>query len=685
MKKNVIFFVIVFIIIGVSVNAQIIDLFSFELKPEVSIPTFGSEELFNMGGGASLAMRLSILPFLAPFAEVRYTIHPTILEKSLTLLSTGLGIGLELFPFSIPRLGFGADLSAGYYMATWEDLSAGDFFFRGAVDVTYRFSSTLSLSLGGSYNHYLSVNDPLYQGIGVFLSGSINLGGLRGGTKIKTDSIELQPIFPIFHAFYDKNTVGTFNLTNQEAGDIQDVRVSFFVKQYMDQPKLSALYPSLGRGKSVEVPLYALFTEDVLRLTESTKVSAEIIIEYSFLGSPHQERISNTLHLHHRNAMIWDDDRKAASFVSAKDPAVLRFSKYTAGLIRQEGNSSINQNLRFAMGLFEGLRLYGLNYVIDPTTPYKELSANKAALDYLQFPYQTLVYKGGDCDDLSIMYAAVLESVGIKTAFITIPGHIYMAFDLDMEEEEALQTFMNPEELIIRDGRAWMPVEITLLNEGFMKAWLVGSKQWQDNVKNDTAAFLELDQAWDLYEPVGIPGEDTRITLPETDNLLGAYNASLSRFINREITPRVEILKKEISGSGNNPRLVNKLGVLYARFGMYGKARVQFEQAARRNYALSLSNLGNIEYLEKNYKEALAYYMKALDRRPKDKTALLGIARAQYELENYPEADSTYAVVQNLYPKLAESYTYLTSVSDGLARASSAATRRTGGAEWNEE
>jgi len=118
---------------------------------------------------------------------------------------------------------------------------------------------------------------------------------------------------------------------------------------------------------------------------------------------------------------------------------------------------------------------------------------------------------------------------------------------------------------------------------------------------------------------------------------------------------------------------------------MYGKARVQFEQAARRNYALSLSNLGNIEYLEKNYKEALAYYMKALDRRPKDKTALLGIARAQYELENYPEADSTYAVVQNLYPKLAESYTYLTSVSDGLARASSAATRRTGGAEWNEE
>ena len=37
------------------------------------------------------------------------------------------------------------------------------------------------------------------------------------------------------------------------------------------------------------------------------------------------------------------------------------------------------------------------------------------------------------------------------------------------------------------------------------------------------------------------------------------------------------------------------------------------------------------------------------------------------------------------YVELAESYTYLTSASDGLTRASSAATERTGGAEWNEE
>ena len=32
---------------------------------------------------------------------------------------------------------------------------------------------------------------------------------------------------------------------------------------------------------------------------------------------------------------------------------------------------------------------------------------------------QTLEYRAGDCDDLSILYSALLESVGVETAFIT--------------------------------------------------------------------------------------------------------------------------------------------------------------------------------------------------------------------------------------------------------------------------
>ena len=63
------------------------------------------------------------------------------------------------------------------------------------------------------------------------------------------------------------------------------------------------------------------------------------------------------------------------------------------------------------------------------------------------------------------------------------------------------------------------------------------------------------------------------------------------------------------------------------------------------------------------------------------------MARAQFELENYSEAGDTYRVVQGIDPALAGDYPYLAAASgeEGLARASGAATQRTGGAAWIDE
>ena len=36
-----------------------------------------------------------------------------------------------------------------------------------------------------------------------------------------------------------------------------------------------------------------------------------------------------------------------------------------------------------------------------------------------------------------------MEAVGIETAFITVPGHIFMAFALDMSPAEAKRSFLN--------------------------------------------------------------------------------------------------------------------------------------------------------------------------------------------------------------------------------------------------
>jgi len=112
--------------------------------------------------------------------------------------------------------------------------------------------------------------------------------------------------------------------------------------------------------------------------------------------------------------MTWDDDKRAAAFVSTKDPAVLKFSKNVTSYVKDKASKAINKNFLTALALFESLKLYGMSYAVDPTSPFTERSKSKTAVDYLQFPPQTLNYKAGDCDDLSILYAALLESLGVR-------------------------------------------------------------------------------------------------------------------------------------------------------------------------------------------------------------------------------------------------------------------------------
>lgn len=84
------------------------------------------------------------------------------------------------------------------------------------------------------------------------------------------------------------------------------------------------------------------------------------------------------------------------------------------------------------MGLFESLRLVGLKYSPDPSTPYAAYHKDLAKVDYLQYPYQTLSYKGGDSDDLAVLYAAILESVDVPSALIPLDDEMLVAFCLDM-------------------------------------------------------------------------------------------------------------------------------------------------------------------------------------------------------------------------------------------------------------
>ena len=168
-------------------------------------------------------------------------------------------------------------------------------------------------------------------------------------------------------------------------------------------------------------------------------------------------------------------------------------------------------------------------------------------MDFLQFPRHTLEYNAGDCDDLSICYSAMLESTGIETAFITIPGHIFAAFALTTTPDEARSLFLNPDNLIYKDEKSWIPVEITMIRDGFLKAWDRGARQWRENADSGNARFHSIHDAWQEYEPVGLAASNISLAGVDSAALMARYAATLNRFVEMEIGERVSQLAQQIA------------------------------------------------------------------------------------------------------------------------------------------
>jgi len=553
---------------------------------------------------------------------------------------------------------------------------------EGSGLASFFFSPAFGLGVGASYRHYVSDPTPFYQALRINLGALIRIGAGVGKANIEVPEIYVDPIFPVLYKHYDDHPIGAITIRNAEKGTINNVKVSLFVHQYMDGPKICGIIEEIKKGEEEEVPLYALFTDSVLTVTEGTKVTATFIISYEYSGREPNFELTETIRMYDRNAMTWDDDKKAAAFVTAKDPEILKFSKSIAGRVREHKNKAADLNFRIGMALFEALGLYGVNYVIDPQTPYAEFSKDAMALDYLQFPVQTMDYRAGDCDDLSICYSAMLESAGIETAFITIPGHIFMAFALTTTSDEAKRMFLDPQNLIYRNEKTWIPVEITLIQDGFLKAWDQGAKEWRENVVNGSARFYPIHDAWQDYEPVGLADPGIDLPVLDSEETMERYTAALNRFVEREIGDKVFQLEQQIAQT-NQPRLHNKLGVLYAKYGLLHKAEEQFTYAADADYIPAIINLGNILFLNKEYDKALAYYEKAEREQPDNEKALLGIAMTSYEQDNQGTVRRTFQKIQQKNPQLAEKYSYLVSASKDSSRASSALSG--GSPMWDEE
>ena len=654
---------------------------SFKLTPGGFIPLASSTDLFKVGGGFEAGGEYRLLPFLYATAGLGYTLLPvrSKTEEVVNLFSLGTGAALN---FEVaPDFYTGAYGRAGYYygfVSGGDPSGSGNPFVQGGLYASYRLLPNLSLGIDTSYRHFFGFTSDVAVALGVsyhFYFASKDV--------IEVSEPELR-VLPVLFKYYDRNPVSTMTIRNSSDEPLINLSVHFLAREFMINPKLCAGPLRLEPGEEVEVDLYALFTEEILKVSEGTKVSANISLDCLFQGEEYNKDIVGTLDVVSRNGIVWDDDRKAACFVTAKDPAVLRFAKTVSGLLRDKGESGFDEVLLKAMAVSAALDCYGLAYAQDPATPYAEFSNEDTVIDFLQFPNQTLEYKGGDCDDLSILYCALLESLGIETAFVTVPGHIFAAFRLEGDEQSVLAAFSNRDrkDFIISNGGVWVPVEVTSLSGGFLNAWQLGAQQWNLSAASDQAGFFPVHDAWGVYEPVGYSGLESSIVLPAETEVLDKYEEELALLFRREVEPQIEELKAKISAAPADLKLRNSLGVLYARYGRYDQAlKVLADIQQRGEYVPAYINMGNIYYLKQNYPRARAEFEKALARLPNHPRLILMMARLEDQLDNRDRALALRERLKELAPELAASLSYMQEAGDSTTRS---ADIEEGGVLWED-
>lgn len=539
---------------------------------------------------------------------------------------------------------------------------------RGAGQVAVHVTPAFSVEVGADYAWYAGLAHSMRFRIG----GSIAVEEL--GVPLELVGVQADELYPSLANRYASRSPVTVNVYNRSRFPVRDVRITASSDGLIAGEAAAAEIDVIESGATAETSLRFPLADAAIANSSERAVQIGLAAGGVVSNRDSAPRPLGAVEtaLLGRNSLTWTDDRKAASFVTPTSEAALRLSREVSSVVRGI-DSTLDPMLRFAMAATEAMSVLGIEYAIDPNLPsFVAASANEQVVDYLQYPEDTLRFSSGDCDDLSILFASMLEAAGVPAAFITIPGHLFAAARLSMTPDQAAETFANESDYIVHEGNVWLPVETTIAGEGFVAAWKTGANQWNTASANDEAVLIPIADAWSVYPPASPQELEEERTL-DAGRLESHLERELLRFVQLEFAPQIEALEARIAADRGTVRSYTNLGVLYAQAGLLEPAEAYFAQAIEIDrHPNALMNLGNIRRLQGRLEEALTLYREAELARPSSTELWLSISLTLRELGRDEESERYYARYAERRPANATAYSYL-GTSDSGGRASLAA------------
>jgi hypothetical protein len=343
------------------------------------------------------------------------------------------------------------------------------------------YSAGLSLKYSIAQFDYAYVMPPVLPNESRF---SLSLAVSFRRAKIKLSEPNFEQIYTSRFSDYRDRAIGRVELENEEKEPI-NTKIEFFIPALMEKPEEVASNKVMAPGEKNIIRLRpkSLVREKALTIDAPKSVRAEVRVTYT-RGQKEEitkERTERyTVNLLKTGTVSWKPGPAAANFIAPSDSVIRDFAA-EALKTYQDTLKSIEGpvNLVKAAILFDALGQLGIQYKPDDEKPFVSMIADTSGnnFDEISYPRQTLHpdQRVGDCDDLTVLYAALLEAENIPTAIAFAPGHLYLFVDAGVRPYSAKNLLYDESLYYVNQGRVWIPVDATLIGQSLYKAIYKGA------------------------------------------------------------------------------------------------------------------------------------------------------------------------------------------------------------------
>ncbi|HLQ26516.1 MAG TPA: tetratricopeptide repeat protein [Acidiferrobacterales bacterium] len=476
----------------------------------------------------------------------------------------------------------------------------------------------------------------------------------QNAPRLVLQDLRLDRVFSSAYKQYAHRPVGAVKVKNASGTEYKNLKLSFNIKGYMDFAS-SRQIPLLQANEIQEFPLLASFSNKILNIDEDTGVQVEVKLSFFQDGQESSTEITRPMTIYGKNAIQWANFNMIGSFVTPKDDVLNDFVRQTAARYTVSGGS-LNKNLLTAMTLFDVLSAHGIKYLVDPNSPYSQINAEQ--VDTVQFPRETLKVKSGDCDDLSVLLSAGLENLGIETAMIDVPGHLFMMFNTTVAEKNKDAISLQDDLLIVRNHEVWIPLEATMIAASFSESWTEGARRYREAEKAKTLKVVELKQAWGQYVPVTLAPAGYTIDRPAAERVTPIIERERRILVTKNLDRLIMPYRAMLAHNPADQTAQSQIAIIYAQNGLHDLALKELDRLLEINPRSSEAhnNRGNIYYTLGDYDRALEAYAYAEQLDPTDGGIKLNLALTHYQRGRVKEAAERYREAVALSKGIGEQY-----------------------------